>query len=263
MLFLKLGGSLLTDKTGVEAVRSDVLARLAAEIAAARAAQPDWHLVLGHGAGSFGHVVAAKYMTRQGVATLEQWRGFAEVHASMVRLNRLVTEALLTADVPAISLPPSALAMCEDGRITHISSTPIQAALDAGVVPVIHGDVAFDALRGGTIISTEEVMAALVADLRPSWLLLAGVTEGVFDQSGQLIPVITPSNLPHIEAALGGSHGTDVTGGMASKVHGMLALVEQFPALRMRVFSGLDEGVVARVLLGPETAVGTLICQED
>ena len=35
------------------------------------------------------------------------------------------------------------------------------------------GDVAFDALRGGTIVFTEEAMAALAGALRPSWLLLA------------------------------------------------------------------------------------------
>ena len=49
MIFLKLGGSLITDKTGVEAARPAVLARLAAEIAAARAAQPGLPLLIGHG----------------------------------------------------------------------------------------------------------------------------------------------------------------------------------------------------------------------
>lgn len=263
MLFLKLGGSLITDKTGVELVRSDVLVRLAAEIAQARAAQPGVRLLIGHGGGSFGHVAAAQHDTRQGVATAVQWHGFAEVHAAMVRLNRLVTEALLAADVPAISVQPSALAMCEDGHITHIIAQSIQSALDAGLVPVIYGDVAFDALRGGTIISTEEVMAALVEDLRPSWLLLAGEVAGVLDSDGTLIPAIMQANYAQVEAALGGSRGTDVTGGMASKVRGMLALAARFPQLRMRIFSGWDAGAVERVLLGPETAVGTLIRQEN
>ncbi|MCP4426690.1 MAG: isopentenyl phosphate kinase family protein [Chloroflexi bacterium] len=260
MLFLKLGGSLITDKTGVEAARTGILARLAAEIAAARAVQHDLQFVVGHGAGSYGHVVAAKYKTRQGVKTTEQWRGFAEVHASMARLNRLVTEALLAAGVPALGLPPFSLAQCENGRIVHISTQPIQSALAAGLVPVIHGDVAFDTERGGTIISTEEAMGALVETLRPSWLLLAGMTDGVLDLSAQVIPTISPENLPQIEGALGGSHGADVTGGMASKVRGMLLLTERYPQLTVRVFSGLEAGNVRQVLLAPETAVGTRIC---
>jgi isopentenyl phosphate kinase len=267
MVFLKLGGSLITDKTGVEVVRPDVLERLANEITQARAENPQLRLLIGHGGGSFGHVAAARHNTRQGVETAEQWHGFAEVHAAMVRLNRLVVEALLAAGTPALSLQPSVMARCgrtasvRDGRITTFDPAPVQAALDAGLVPVVYGDVAFDSGQGGTIISTEEIMAALAETLRPSWLLLAGVTEGVLDQAGQLIPVITPANLPQIAAALGGSHGTDVTGGMASKVHGMLDLTAQHPALQVRIFSGLAAGMVGQVLVEPETAVGTRIAQ--
>jgi isopentenyl phosphate kinase len=247
----------------VEVVRPDVLARLAAEIATARADCPDLQLVVGHGGGSFGHVAAARHHTRQGVQTAAEWLSFAEVHAAMARLNRLVVEALLAVGVPALSLQPSALAQCENGRISTINAVPIQEAIKAGLVPVIYGDVAFDGQQGGTIISTEEVMAALAGVLQPAWLLLAGVTEGVLDQVDQLIPAITPQNLPQIEAALGGSHGTDVTGGMASKVREMLALTAQHASLQVRIFSGLADGHVRRVVVGPETAVGTTIRQEN
>lgn len=263
MLFLKLGGSLITDKTGVEKIRPDVLTQLAAEIAQAQAENPARRLLIGHGGGSFGHVAAARHNTRQGVQTAAQWYGFAEVHAAMARLNRLVVEALLAAGVAALSLQPSALARCENGRITTIDAAPVLDALDAGLVPIIYGDVAFDSAQGGTIISTEEVMAALVGALRPLWLLLAGVTEGVLDQAGQCIPAITPANLSQTEAALGGSYGTDVTGGMASKVRGMLALTAQQPALQVRIFSGLTAGNVRRMIVAPATAVGTTIRQDD
>ena len=258
-IFLKLGGSLITDKTGVEAVRAEVLARLAQEINDARQANPNLQLVLGHGSGSFGHVVAAKYGTRRGVAGSAAWRGFAEVSASAMRLNALVKEALLAAGVPAITLSPSASVGCENGRIAHIAAAPIAAALAAGLVPIVHGDVAFDSQIGGTIVSTEEVMMALAPTLRPAWLLLAGETAGVYDQQGATIPLITPHNLADIEAALGGSRGTDVTGGMASKVRGMLALAAQQPQMAIRIFSGLEAGVLEQVLAEPETAVGTLL----
>ena len=259
MIFLKLGGSLITDKTGVEAVREDVLVRVAAEIAAARQENPGLRLVVGHGGGSFGHVAAAKFGTRQGVDSAEQWLGFAEVHAAMVRLNRLVTEALLVANVPAMSLEPSASALCENGRIVAIAAQPVLAALDAGLVPVIYGDVAFDTQIGGTIISTEEVMMALADALNPSWLLLAGEVPGVLDEAGTVIPLITAANFEDIQAALGGSRGTDVTGGMTSKVQSMLALVAQQPALAIRILSGLEDGLIEAALSAPDLAVGTRI----
>lgn len=261
MIFLKLGGSLITDKTGVEIVQHSVLAGLAAEIAAARAARPDLQILLGHGSGSFGHVAAAKYGTRQGVQTAVQWHGFAEVSSAASRLSKIVTDALLAAGVPALSLQPSASAVCVNGRIHQIATEPIRLAFAHNLVPVIHGDVAFDTQQGGTIISTEEVMMALAEELRPSWLLLAGITEGVYDSQQQIIPTITQANFAEIQAALGGSHGTDVTGGMAGKVQAMLELVERFPRLSIRIFSGLKEGLLKTLLQEPDTSRGTRICQ--
>lgn len=258
-IFLKLGGSLITDKTKAESVRTNVLQRLAAEIAQARQENPSMRLLLGHGSGSFGHVAAAKHGTRQGVSNAAGWRGFAEVSDAAARLNRWVMAALLAADLPAVSLPPSASTLCENGRIQQISVENVAAALDAGLLPVVYGDVAFDSVRGGTIVSTEEVMMAMVERLRPSWLLLAGETAGVYDLQQQLIPAISQKNYAAVAAALGGSRGTDVTGGMATKVQGMLSLLEQFPYLSIRIFSGLAPDNVRQTLLNPALAGGTLL----
>lgn len=258
-IFLKLGGSLLTDKTQVEATRPDVLARLAAEICQARAARPDLELVLGHGSGSFGHVAAARHGTRHGVAGSAAWAGFAEVGDAAARLNAQVRQALLAAGAPTVSLPPSASAECEAGVIHTLAITPIQAALAAGLIPLVYGDVAFDRRQGGAIISTEEVLSYLAPVLQPAWFLLAGETEGVLDKAGGVIPVITPANLPQVADALGGSRGADVTGGMASKVTTMLALATQLPGLSIRIFSGLTPGNVARALSAPAEAPGTLL----
>lgn len=79
LIFLKLGGSLITEKaTEARAVRTTVLQRLMTEIAEARK-QRQFRLVLGHGAGSFGHVEAKRHGTRQGVSSNAQWHGFLEV----------------------------------------------------------------------------------------------------------------------------------------------------------------------------------------
>ncbi len=258
-IFLKLGGSLLTEKTGHEALRPKILARLAHEIAQARAEQPGVSLVLGHGSGSFGHVAGARHGTRAGVSGPEGWFGFAEVADAAARLNRHVVAALLSVGVPAIGLAPSASAQVADGIITHLSTAAIEAALKSGLVPVVFGDVAFDSARGGTIISTEEVMGFVAGKLRGNWFLLAGETDGVLDLNGQVIPLITRTTLPDVIPALGGSRGTDVTGGMASKVAAMLDLADSQPGLMVRIFSGLRPGQLGRVLLDPYQPIGTLL----
>ncbi len=259
LTFLKLGGSLLTDKTEREALRADVLARLAAEIAAARHANPELNLLLGHGSGSFGHTAAARHGTRTGVAGPEQWRGFAEVSDAAARLNRAVVAALLVAGVPAVGLPPSASAVVSDGVIRELALAPIQAALAAGLLPVVFGDVAFDTVRGGTIISTEEVMDFLALTMRPARLLLAGETPGVLDAAGQVVSHISRANYEMLRPALGGSRGADVTGGMASKVAAMLDLAAKIPGLTIHIFSGLETGMLERLLIDSSLSAGTRI----
>ena len=259
MVFLKLGGSLITDKTQVEVIRPKILQRTASEIASAITQSPNLKLLLGHGSGSFGHVAGAKYGTRDGVNSAEQWRGFAEVSAAAAKLNAIVRDYLLAAGIAAITLPPHASARVQDGTITYLDHQVIEVALAAQLLPLVMGDVAFDNVRGGTIISTEEVMGYLARYLKPNWLLLAGETAGVYDLAGNVIPKITRQNLPEIRAALGGSRGTDVTGGMLSKVLGMLALVEQYPTLSIRIFSGLEPDNITTLLLAPQTSMGTLI----
>jgi isopentenyl phosphate kinase len=259
IIFLKLGGSLITDKTGMEQVRADVLARLAGEIQAACETNPHLKLVLGHGSGSFGHVHGARHGTRQGVHSAEQWYGFAQVSAAASRLNELVMTALLDAGLPALRLQPSASVHCIDGQIKEMAVGPVEAALAVGLLPVVFGDVAFDTVRGGTIVSTEEVLMFLAGRLRPSWLLLAGETPGVLDQVGQVVPLITEENFAAIAPALGGSRGTDVTGGMASKVRGMLQLVAAQSEMQIRIFSGLEPGQLEATLATPHTGSGTVI----
>src|SRR5579859_1117212 len=260
LTFLKVGGSLITDKRESQHFRADMMRRAAQEIAGALAAEPSLKLLIGHGSGSFGHVVAQKYGTVRGVQSAEQWRGFAEVSIVARRLNALVIEALHEAGLPVFGVQPSSSARCANGKIESMALTPIRAALDHGLVPVVHGDVAIDTLLGGTIISTEAIFAFLAERLGPTRIMLLGEVEGVYDSHRHVIPCITPNTLPAITDALGDSHGPDVTGGMAAKVRDMVALAERLPDLQVRIFDGTLPGQIESALLG-QTTPGTLICR--
>ena len=80
-----------------------------------------------------------------------------------------------------MTLQPSASAICIDGVIKALDVKPIEIALRAGLIPIVHGDIAFDQVRGGTIISTEEILDFIAAKLKPRWFLLAGETKGVLE----------------------------------------------------------------------------------
>lgn len=258
--FLKLGGSLITDKQRAHTARLDVIKRLATEIATALALRPNLHLLLGHGSGSFGHVPANKYATRQGVQTENEWRGFTEVWYEASDLNRLVIQALQAEGLPAIAFPPSAMIIAQDGAVLSWDLSPLRSALQAGLLPVVYGDVVFDTRRGGTILSTEDLFGHLAVQFKPARLLLAGIEPGVwadYPTCKQVVAEITPGNLQEIEAVLYGSAATDVTGGMASKVNQSLEIVRKMPGLEILIFSGEEPRAVQDALVGGSR--GTLI----
>ena len=259
LTFLKLGGSLITDKSSVEKARPKEMARLSSEIASALQARPDLSLVIGHGSGSFGHTAAMQYGTRAGVRGKEAWLGFARVAYVASRLNYLFVNNLHEAGVPILRIQPSASTICQNGQIIEMSITPLQHTLAAGLVPLIYGDVAVDKTQGGTIISTEEIFAYLARQLRPARILIAGDFEGVLDANKQVLPSITPPTLNDLQSALGGSSQVDVTGGMASKVALMLSLCEAAPNLEVYIFSGRQPGNVFRALTGEGIPFGTPI----
>ena len=215
MIFLKLGGSLITDKSRPETPRLEVISRIATEIAHAFNERPDLRLVLGHGSGSFGHPPASHYKTHLGAASRNEWVGFAEVWSAAQRLNRMVIDSLIESGLPVITFPPSSSVISTDRVIIEMALDPIERALDAGLVPVVYGDVAFDLKRGATIVSTEVVFAYMASHLRPDRILLAGLDPGVyidFPESKEIFPKISEDDLPRIKFQE--ADAPDVTGGM-------------------------------------------------
>ncbi|HET6595634.1 MAG TPA: isopentenyl phosphate kinase [Anaerolineales bacterium] len=274
LIFLKLGGSLITDKTQPYTPRLDMIEDVALQISTALKEQRDLRLVLGHGSGSFGHVAASEYHTREGFVprasplihrerdhTEENyWKGFAEVWYQASALNRFVMKALNKVNVPSIALPPSANVIASDGQVTIWETTAIRMALAAGLVPVIYGDVTFDEVRGGTILSTEDLFGFLARSLNPERILLAGLESAVwedFPARTRKIATITPQSFQDIKAGVGKADGADVTGGMESKVTQMLDLIQQNSELKIQIFSGAAPGNILRAL-GGET-LGTWI----
>ena len=259
LVFVKLGGSLITDKRRQATPHIHVLDELAGELRAARESRPELRILLGHGSGSFGHWEASRYQTQKGVQSPVQWQGFAEVAAAAAQLNRIVVERFVKAGNPVLSLQPSASAVAEAGRIVSLDSANIQRALAHGLVPLIYGDVAFDRQQGGTILSTETLFFHLAQTLQPSRILLLGNAPGVLDNDGNVIERITPGTYAEAKVFLRGSGYTDVTGGMADKVEQMITLVQRLPTLKIQILTGQRRGNLLHSLLEDEYPACTSI----
>ena len=263
LVFVKLGGSVITDKRRPQTPRPEVIQRAAEEIAEALKVRADLRLVLGHGSGSFGHVEAARHRVRDGGGP--DWFGYAATSAAAARLNRLVTDALLQAGLPVVSLQPSASARCSDGVLESMDSEVVEILLERGAIPLLYGDVGLDAVRGCTIVSTEQIFALLARHLRPQRIIMVGEVEGVYSRDphrcadARLISEVRADNYAEIAGMLSASHGVDVTGGMLDKVRILACLVNAVPGLTVQLISGLKQGLIARALRGEAAGEGTLI----
>ncbi|MFU8826301.1 MAG: isopentenyl phosphate kinase [Brevefilum sp.] len=262
LVLIKLGGSLITDKTQAMTPRLDVIENLAEEIATAHKALPNLRLVIGHGSGSFGHEVADRYQTQAGGKSPTYWQGFSEVWRAARALNHLVIQALLRADLPVVAFPPSAMVITHNHQVRSWDLQPIRLALSHGLIPVVYGDVVFDTNLGGTILSTEDLFQHLAPVLHPQRILIAGLDQGVYhhpQHPDSIIPLITPQNLAKIRPALSPSHAVDVTGGMLAKVETMVALVKACPGLIVNIFSGATPGNLSHALTHQGAPTGTTI----
>ncbi len=256
--FLKLGGSLITDKDQPETALIDQIDLLLIQIAEWRSANPSDWLLLGHGSGSFGHVAAAQYGTRQGIHSLEDALGFQQVWYSARKLNQIIVEQAQSLKLPLFAFAPSACITTKNHEIIGWDLQPLMQSFHLGFIPLVYGDVVSDLTLGGTILSTEDLFLHLAHFLRPDRILLAGRVEGVYADypvNQQLLSQISAQS--NSSEFLQGSASQDVTGGMLTKVQLMQSLCRELPGLSVQIFSAVSPGSLRLALDG--AALGTII----
>lgn len=246
---LKIGGSILTDKSGEKGALPEEIERVAGEVAS----RPH-DLVLVHGAGSFGHIPARKYGLPQKFSP----EGLRVTHESVVRLNLLLLEALAEAGVESLPVHPLSCLTLSGGRIESFATEPIKEMLEEGIMPLLHGDVAMDLTRRAGIVSGDQLVSYLARALRAEVVAVGCNVDGVLF-SGRPMAEVKRSDLPMIESAIGGSAGVDVTGGMKGKLDELLDLADM--GISSVIFNASREGNIVRALQGE--AIGTKVWRPD
>lgn len=261
LLLIKLGGSLITDKSLAYTAKPAVIRRLGTEIKRALGQKKDLKLILAHGSGSFGHVPAMKYGTATGFTDDRGRFGACITHDVAARINRIVIKELLQIGLPVVSVPPSAIFVTKSGKITSKFLEPILILLDRGVIPVLYGDVIWDEKQGSAIFSGETSLKIVAEELiQKGWKITrdvqCGIEDGVLDQNGKVISVITPVKFTKLHQAIGGSKSLDVTGGMLHKVKEGLEMAKH--SIKTLIIGGKHKNYLQRALLG-RSVPGTLI----
>jgi len=260
LVLVKLGGSLITDKNVPYSVHLNVIERLAKEIAEVKKAGKI-DLIVGHGGGSFPHVSAKKYQTSSGFIGKESEYGMCVVQNDAARLNRIIVSSLLDAGVKAMSFQTSAVCVAKDSKIQNFYLDSMKELLEHEIIPVPYGDVGVDLNKGCCILSTEEIFRFLATQFHPRKIVMVGKVDGVFtadpikDKTAKHIREISKENWQETKKYLGGSDGTDVTGGMIHKIEQSIDMAKS--GAEVEIISGLREGNLKRCLFGEN--VGTSI----
>jgi isopentenyl phosphate kinase len=217
-LILKLGGSVITDKSADCTVDNTRLASIAGAIAGALSRE----ILVIHGAGSCGHPEAKLYHLDKG-ASAGNTEGIYVTHHAVSSLNDAVVLALRRNGVAAVGVHPLHTGIADNGRLVGFECRHLEKMLRLGMVPVIHGDVVMDLSRGACIVSGDQLVRYLAVALGISRVGLATDVPGVLD-GGVVVPKITKKTVPDLQ--IGNSNHTDVTGGMRGKIDELLGLAD-------------------------------------
>lgn len=241
-VFIKFGGSFISPKRNKREVllgaRIEHAAReirRALDAAARRGVRLS--VVIGHGAGRFGHAPAKHFGARQGYTERFGWEPLAVIREAMMRMNLRFIEHCRRGGLLSLTVSPFAIAEGQAGKLRRLHTATIRQLLKSGLIPVIHGDIILDSKQGFGIASTEEQLSCLTEDVCFDRIVMLTDVNGVYDHEGLTIPLITPRNLERHLGSLGGSHGPDVTGGMADKVKKLLRMVESGRVKEARIMT--------------------------
>ncbi len=220
LVCIKIGGSVITDKSREATTRAENIQKFACNLSTVIKDFPDVNILLGNGAGSFGHQAAHKYGLKNGASTDEQFYGVAVTHNSVRKLNLLVGDALTSHDVPTYCISPGDIFTAKNGGVATANTAVIEQLLEHRSVPLIHGDTILDADRGVSIFSTEKSLFWLGEHFRDKYAKVTVVmivdTGGVLDENGYIIKELRSSDT--VTAANAVTGVKDVTGGMLHKV---------------------------------------------
>jgi len=258
MDLVKLGGSVITDKSKLRTFRRTTCDRLAKELGAAKST-----LCVVHGAGSFGHIEAKKHALHKGYKNDTQLHHVATVQRDVRELNLKVLESLIDKGLRAVSIPPASCATFKRGAIKSFDPSCFESPLEIGLTPVSFGDVVPDESMWFTICSGDLIMGALAWSLKPRLIIFCADVDGVYDsdpkknKKAELIPVLDRASLSSIRRSE--TAHADVTGSMHGKLERMLAMAQHCE--KCMIVNGNVPGRLEKALRG-EKVISTVVVPE-
>jgi isopentenyl phosphate kinase len=211
LILVKIGGSVITDKKVYRRFREESCRKIISSLSSLKE-----DLIVTHGAGSFGHIIAKKSGFPKRLRK-EDVHDFSTVHRDVLDLNIRVSSIMLEEGLSPISIPTQSVYV---GRSPDLSA--FKKYLSLGFTPLGMGDVI---LRAGMvkIISADDLLVALSAVFKPNLVVFMTDVDGIYDNDPKTFR--DARLLKSIDRSIAFSKVmNDVTGGMKSKYEKILKI---------------------------------------
>jgi isopentenyl phosphate kinase len=248
LTILKLGGSAITDKARECTPDIPTIQKIADQLR-----DYDLQLLLIHGGGSYAHPFVAKSGLGKGLRDRSQLRSISETEFYLGQLTRIICASLLLRGKLPVPFHPMSFVTFDNGKVKRMLLDPIRRALQAGLIPLLHGDLVFDESRGIRVLSGDRIASLIGLRLGASRVLLGSDVDGVYSQNPKIFPgatlisEVTSDNFRSVLEASRGPSG-DTTGGMAEKVRQALQLAKN--GCECYIFNLKEENALRKLLEG-------------
>jgi isopentenyl phosphate kinase len=255
MFIVKLGGSVITDKSKECCFRQEVMDRLSGEIKKSGS-----DVIIVHGAGSFGHILAKQHELNEGYKNKDQLQGFSLTHAMVQELNSRVLTSLHNSGIAAVSIPPHAILILDDHKSNTMDYTIFNYYLKNGFTPVTFGDVVLDKKLGFSICSGDLLMQLLAEHFKPEKVIFVIDEDGLYtsnpkmNKNAELIASTTPRELEKLTTSA--DVHADVTRGMEGKIDAIKTIAKL--GIDTVLLNGNKPDKLYHILAGEE-AKGTIV----
>ncbi len=266
LIVLKLGGSLLTDKSTPYKLREDILKAVAAEIKECIDLGLIKSLVIVHGVGSFGHPPVLKYNLHKGFRNKDQLISMSKTQQIVNEFRKTIATTFLEEGVPINLMHASSMVVGNKMVITDYIFNALKGFLSLGMVPLIGGDMMYDTSMGFSVCSGDQLAVVLSRVLHAKQLLFATDVSGVFDkdpksdEQAQLLREININEIEHLLGKTNDTAKTDASGKMRGKLLSLASIKDQIQeGLEVVILSMNKKGVLKNYLKGQESELTKII----
>lgn len=275
-VIVKIGGASLTQKEKEETMTSDqnlelILSNISRSFNTLSTRYS--HLILIHGAGSFGHHCAKRYCMKSidtpqtlGAKYQANIEGITKTRLSVLKLHLILLDYLITKlNLPAISIHTYGVLKYGNETILNwnLISDEILRCLELGLIPILHGDVILDEKGNPFILSGDIIMLEMARRLNPSRCVFLTNVAGVYktwppiNEKDDLIKIIHSTDC-ELFKKVNIDCPFDVTGKMMSKLKSASHIVNLDLGIRVFIVSALHNDAFLAIT-GEEIQNGTEI----